>query len=137
MKLAYVLGILMVLSVVGCTQAPEETTEPVTTPPPMEEEAPEETLEPPEVEMAPEGEDVVFNGREGFDPEEITIAEGSTLNINVNDEGSAAYSFVTKETGDKTARLADGETGELVFKEAGEFTVMSIPFSKQLKITVE
>ncbi|MFH2028939.1 MAG: hypothetical protein ABIJ08_07390 [Nanoarchaeota archaeon] len=143
MKLAYIIAMMLVLFMVGCTTTPqaEQPAVPEAAPeePPMVPEAAPEEVETPEAApeaSAPVGGDVSFNGKAGFDPAEITIAAGSTLTIVVNDEGSQEYSFRIIG-GEATTQLMDGEVGDLAFEEAGVYTVMSIPFNKKLAVTVE
>jgi len=142
MKTSLLVAIMVVLALlVGCATQTEEPApqEEQETPPAQEEQEtpPAQEEDPVEQEQeAPAGGDVVFSGS-GFDPAEIKISAGSTLKVLVKDEGSVTYSFVIKEIGDRTTRIKDGEVADLKFEEAGEYTVLSIPFSRKLAVTVE
>ena len=148
MKTSLLAAIMIALVLlVGCAteEAADDVGEETEAPPPA---APEEGIDtapavteaetPPVVPEAEEKttEDVLFSGS-GFDPAEIKVGAGSTVNVLVKDEGSVTYSFIIKETGDRTTKIANGEMAELAFEEAGEYTVMSVPFSRKLAVTVE
>ncbi|MFH1642371.1 MAG: hypothetical protein ABIC04_05745 [Nanoarchaeota archaeon] len=145
MKITHILAILLVVFMVACSSGPKPPAAPAEVETPVEEPVMEEPVEvapveeettEPVIEPAPAGADVLFKGSEGFDPDMVTIAAGSTLSITVKSEGSSQYSFLV-QGGDRTTGTKNDETAELAFEEAGEFNVMSIPFNKKLSVTVE
>jgi len=131
MKIVQILALLLVVFMIGCATTVE--TEEVEEQENIVEEVGEEA---PEQSKAKNGEDVKFT-QKGFSEDVITIKAGSAVTIIVDEDSSNDYSFVITGSNSKSVERFPGERVEIPFEEAGEYTVMSIPFNKKLTVVVE
>lgn len=148
----YLIGLFLILLVVGCQQQATTSTESpptgqVITPAETEEvpteiEVPAETEaeEPTEtVKEALAGGDVSILGKEGFDPAEITVKEGSTVVFTNNDPKGKSL-VLTFQIGRKfiaSGKIEAGKKYEQVFDEKGTYDYWTITYGVKGKVVVE
>jgi len=139
MEIRHILALLVVLMLSGCAADNVEQhhqEEEVASPaeegqPPVEPETPPQTNEEETEEEVPVGADIQIL-RTGFDPEELTIAQGSVVTFKNMDEKANIILIVG---GERSPRLEKGDTFEHRCDEAGIYEFMDAIF--KFKGTIE
>ncbi len=139
--LRYLMVLLVVILLVGCQSSVPET-EPAAAK--AVKEAKEAAGSPTaavvsEKEPALAQEEVAILGREGFDPEELTITEGKPV-VFVNQDSRAVVITFQHNTSRKVANsvvIPPGESYIHSFTEAGTYDYWTIGYGIKGKITVE
>lgn len=137
----YIVGLFLILLIAGCQQPATITPEP-TGQAIVPETAPAETVEEETEEVeeeAPTGADVSILGKEGFDPEEITVKEGATI-VFMNNDPNGKDAVLTFQKGRKfinSDKIKAGEKYEQVFDAAGTYDYWTVQYGVKGKIVVE
>jgi plastocyanin len=144
----YIVGLFLILLLVGCQQQAPPVQEPVET---LEEETPTEPVE--ETAVVEEGTaeeaadmetevgvgDVSILGKEGFDPEEITVKKGDAV-VFTNNDPNGKDAVLTFQLGRKfinSNQIKAGEQYEQIFEEAGTYDYWTVNYGIKGKIIVE
>ena len=145
----YFIGLFLILLIAGCQQQAE-------TPPTPGDSDTEQALEPgatetdyemPEAETPePEpaeaagsvsGADVSILGKEGFDPEELTVSEGAIVVFMNNGDKLVTLNVWEGRRVADTVIVKAGERGEVTFNEAGSFEVRALEYGTSIPVAVE
>lgn len=140
----YLIGLFLVLFVVGCQQqatptAPEPIGQVVADEPgtPTTEEKTTEGVKEETKEEASEGADVRILGKEGFDPEELTVSKDATVVFRNNADKLLTLNVWEGRRVIDTFIVQDGKVGEVTFDKAGSFEVRTLEYATSISITVE
>lgn len=149
MKFIYAFGLILMLFLSACA-APQEAEE-VTTPEPanevedepevedeVEDDEEELTVDDEEV-LSPRtsGDDVRVLGKDGFDPEELSLGVGATVSWYNDDEKDIVLTFF--KDGKfylNSDKIKNGERYEHTFEEAGEYKYWTLAYGVKSTITV-
>ena len=161
MKIRYLLvAIMMVILLVGCASK-QATTSPSTVPTaPSAPQAPSVPPQVPETQPATQpttqpsttetqttapsepsapvlavGSEIVLT-KEGFNPAEVTVAQGSKVVITVNDDRKHAISSINSDVF-RSKSVSKGDIVEIPFEKTGEFNFLDVTFGKHLKVIVQ
>lgn len=140
MRIIIAFGLILVLFLSACAvsqQPVEQVTDPESSIEEQIEEQIEEEIQVEEPKEVTSGE-IRILGKGGFEPDELTVSEGSTLTWFNDDERSIVLSiFKDGKFYQNSGLIKAGERFELTLNETGSYEYWATAYGVKAKITVE
>ena len=118
--------------IIGCSNPDDTTENPIINTTPSEEDIPS-TI--PVEESVPSTVRVTLYARNRFDPPELNIRPGTTVEVLVDDQFNGIFTVRIVGLDSKTG-LADGDIASFTFDEVGQYTIKQVPLYHELNVTV-